>query len=51
MKHWSRSGRPFWTIGGNHRYAHLIGPRRERRPLPVTAYPYPKKDEDQGPAA
>jgi hypothetical protein len=31
---------------GNHRYAHLIGPRRDRRPLEATTYPYPKKDQE-----
>lgn len=31
---------------GNHRYAHQIGPRHERRPLAATAYPYPKRDEE-----
>lgn len=32
---------------GNHRYAHVIGPRRDRRPLTATAYPYPKKDGER----
>jgi hypothetical protein len=31
---------------GNHRYAHLIGPRRDRRPPEATAYPYPKRDQE-----
>lgn len=39
-------GATFLDHRGNHRYAHLIGPRAERRPLTVTAYPYPKKDAE-----
>ncbi|MFD8079007.1 hypothetical protein ACFV3E_40910 [Streptomyces sp. NPDC059718] len=30
---------------GNHRYGLQIGPRNERRPLTVTAYPYPRKHQ------
>ncbi|MGP3950849.1 hypothetical protein [Streptomyces sp. 7N604] len=30
---------------GNHRYACLIGPRRELRHFTITTYPYPKKHQ------